>query len=123
MMYPHLMPKRPIVRSEVRAIAEIRQKILAEVLEKGGNQHQVILDISDEIDAHIASWTDEEKIDFYNMLTQETNAITDDLIHKARMMNVAAAEKDAEDIKSALAWEWFIAIIFSVIILFIVFGR
>lgn len=92
-------------RSEIREYVRIKGEILLEFAQQGGNVHQKALDQQDEVTDMISHLSDEEKVRFLNIYTEEVQARSSQLEQDTNNLLATAAkiESDKQQIGSAIA--------------------
>lgn len=69
-----VIPRLPVLRSEVREYAQYRQSITKEAINQGKNAYQVDRNISREFSDHTKAWSDADKFAYLEMLAEESVA-------------------------------------------------
>lgn len=92
-------------RPEIREYVRIKGEILLEFAQQGGNVHQKALDQQDEVTDMISHLSDEEKVRFLNIYTEEVLARSSQLEQDSNNLLAAAAkiENDKQQIGSTIA--------------------
>ncbi|WP_440061473.1 hypothetical protein ACTAB0_11485 [Pseudomonas syringae] len=92
-------------RADIREYVRVNGEALLAFAQQGGNVYQLSLDQQDEMDALIANLSEEGKIRFLNLYTEEMNARTSKVNHETAELVSATAKSEVADsqIGSALA--------------------
>jgi len=92
-------------RAEIRDYVRIKGEILLEFAQEGGNVHQKALDQQDEVTDLIAHLSDDEKVRFLNIYTEEVNARASQLEQDSNKLFADAAkiENDKNQVGSTIA--------------------
>lgn len=106
----------PAKRAEVRALVVACQAKRNEITRTGGNPYQFNLDQGDAVQKLISEWPIEERINFLNLSTEETVALTHQINQDT---NIAIANQDSTN--QILAWV--IAIIIGLAFFAALMGR
>ncbi|MND94067.1 hypothetical protein D3C76_103650 [compost metagenome] len=83
-------------RAEIRDYVRTKGEILLAFAQEGGNVHQKSLDQQDEVTALIADLSDEEKVRFLNIYTEEVNARAAQLEQDSNKLFADAARVESE---------------------------
>lgn len=104
-------------RAEIREYVRVKGEILLAFAQDGGNAHQKALDQQDEVNDLIDHLSDEEKIRFLNIYTEEVTARSSQLQQDTSNLLAAAASAEAENQKigSAIAGVIFVAVVLLIL--------
>lgn len=117
-------PKVNVDRMAVRSYVEKDCAALRECAEKGGNVHQLSLDQQDILDGHLANLSDEEKVAFLDVYTQEMNAMNAHMVSETDRLNIQTEQTLAKIESDRGAAEAFgkgigVLIIFAIVLFFV----
>lgn len=104
-------------RASIRALLEEQRKELAECAQAGGNEAQLRLDHSDEIDEIILLAPEEKRQDVELLFVQEINAHCENMLKQIEQTNIKTEE---EIVKQARFSEWGVALAIFVTMIFII---
>lgn len=92
-------------RAEIRDYVRVKGEILLAFAQEGGNVHQKSLDQQDEVNELIAHLSDDEKVRFLNIYTEEVHARASQLEQDSNNFFAAAAkvENDKQQFGSTIA--------------------
>lgn len=105
---------KPFDRKEIRELVKTRNHLMQERAVGGLTLHQTSLDLSDEMHAFVSGWSAVDQTDFYNLTTEETNALTSSINDKTSRFLIHQAEQ-------SMAMQWVIGII-AIIVIFVIFA-
>lgn len=104
-------------RASIRALLEEQRHELVECAQVGGNESQLRLDHSDEIDEIILSAPEEQRQDVELLFVQEINAHCENMLKQIEQTNIKTEE---EMIKQARVSEWGAALAIFVTMIFVI---
>lgn len=89
-------PKLPIVRSEVREVAEYRHEQILKASIEGRNSSQVSLDLMDLLEKQMEGWAKEDVDRYCDVLSEEIDAISRHMHSQSLKRNEEAKKLSAE---------------------------
>lgn len=107
---------KPFKRNDIRALVKARHELMVQTAKNGKTLYEASLDLQDQAEAFISTWSIEDQIAFNNLSAEETNALTSKINDDTSKVLIDAAN-------DSMAFQWLIAGIAIIVIFVFVVSR